>query len=99
MLVRTICEQVAHRVADAHEQLLQQLTGHFAHLEQPPPPPIDPSPEREFTLTNNRRAQGSGFRPHPDQDQYQLSRADCPSFHGDNIIEWLRRCTSFFVMH
>jgi Retrotransposon gag protein len=32
-------------------------------------------------------------------DRYQLSCADCPGFNEDNVIEWVRRCNSFFEMH
>jgi hypothetical protein len=47
----------------------------------------------------------SGFRTSPELertdrvDRYIIPRADCPVFNGDNIIEWLRKCQSYFKMH
>jgi Retrotransposon gag protein len=31
--------------------------------------------------------------------RFQFPRSDCPSFNGENSIEWLRKCTSFFELH
>jgi Retrotransposon gag protein len=52
-------------------------------------------------MTQDRRTQptGSSTRPVSTNDQYQVPRADCPSFNGSNPIEWLRKCQSFFEMH
>jgi Retrotransposon gag protein len=32
-------------------------------------------------------------------DRYQPPRADCPSFTGENVIEWICRYNSYFEMH
>jgi hypothetical protein len=72
MLVQTMCEQIAHRMADAHEQLLQQLTDRLTHRDTSPQQDVTPPPDCDFVLTNNRRPTGSGHRPQQDQDHYQL---------------------------
>jgi hypothetical protein len=33
------------------------------------------------------------------ETRFQLPRADCPSFTGMNLTEWLRKCNSFFELH
>jgi hypothetical protein len=31
--------------------------------------------------------------------RFFFPRTDCPGFSGDNPIEWVRKCNSYFVMH
>jgi Ty3 transposon capsid-like protein len=33
------------------------------------------------------------------ESKFQFSRSNCPGFGGDNPIEWLRKCRSFFELH
>jgi hypothetical protein len=33
------------------------------------------------------------------ESKFQFPRSDCPGFGGDNPIEWLRKCRSFFELH
>jgi hypothetical protein len=53
-------------MADAHEQLLQQLTDRLTHRDTSPQQDVTPPPDCDFVLTNNRRPTGSGHRPQQD---------------------------------
>jgi hypothetical protein len=33
------------------------------------------------------------------EPKFKLPRSDCPGFGGDNPIEWIRKCRSFFELH
>jgi hypothetical protein len=101
MLVRTILD----RMTEQREQLAQQFNDRLSILEARPDPPMVQSPKPTYTMTNNHRPLPNvPGRRTPDhdayqQDRYQPPRADCPGFGGDNIIEWIWRCNSFFEMH
>jgi len=64
------------------------------------------SPQSQFILTNNKRTNmlEGGSKQQGEigpgrNDRYQPPRADCPSFTGDNLVEWVRRYNSYFEIH
>jgi Retrotransposon gag protein len=94
-------EQFAQTVAKL-DQRFNQLEARLENRSGGTP---DSAPT-QFILTQNRRGPmpDAGSKQPMDQgvqrtDRYQLPRADCPSFNGNNHIEWVRRCNSFFDMH
>jgi hypothetical protein len=50
--------------------------------------PLDKGPQSELDSEFIRR-----------ETRVVLPRADCPGFNGDNSVEWMRKCNSFFDMH
>jgi Retrotransposon gag protein len=61
----------------------------------------------DFILTKDKRAPDLGCSSrHPPKglggqrtDQYQPLRADYPDFSEENVVEWVRKCNSYFEMH
>jgi hypothetical protein len=52
------------------------------------PAPLDKGPQSELDSEFIRK-----------ETRVVLPRADCPGFNGDNPVEWMRKCNSFFEMH
>jgi hypothetical protein len=103
-------EQLQGHRAQVDQSLHQQFTEFHVEMDQQHKPrSSSPSDETrsDFILTRERRPPDLGSGSHQQAevllvhcaDRYQPLCADCPSFNGDNVIEWVRRCNSFFEIH
>jgi hypothetical protein len=93
-------DQLSQTVAKLDQRFVQLETRLDNHSERTP----DSTPQFILISTKKSPAQDGGSKQPMDwgsnrTDRYHLPRADCPSFIGDNTIEWVRKCTSYFEMH
>jgi hypothetical protein len=83
----------------------------FAELEARLPasssqPHVGSIPDEAVLSTfhkQNRPDKGDGSMNEPDlihrEGKFHFPRQDCPDFEGDNPVEWVRKCSSYFTMH